>query len=512
VTDQGVAVQTLGEVVAGLKAVFTTEFQPVEGELLDVSPDSYTGREILIFSEEYVSAQNLLLTFVELLDAGQAQGVWVDFHLSLQATSRKPATFSTIPALVYGTPDTNVGDRRVRFTPNGTLWRTPAGLVIGANGTAETTLTAVDPGPINAIASGTTLWVIVDRVTSGGSWSAVESTGDVRLGTLVESDDAARRRVIRTAPGIGRGTKPAILATLWAVPGVVDADLNNNRFLVVDANGVPPKSNEAIVDGGSDEDVAAAVLISYSGTAGYYGSTEVFVSVDVEMPDGSTIELSDTVKFTRVTRVPVIARYTISFGNEDAAPDNVADLAKSVAANYINTAGRGVDVIPTASAGAIIAALPALSEPTIVGEVALMGGVLGSTTVPISSRERAIISPEPSPASVTSTNTETFNFDTSWTFTLAVDGGSPFELTFLSTDFLVVSAATALEIATAINRQTTALLAGVDQGAIVLQSITSGAESAIQVSVSSSAALLTELGFTVGTVFGSDGDIEVVVA
>ena len=504
----GVLVETLGDNATVLAAAFTAAFPPEGVDFIDLSPDSYTGRELLIFAEQYVSAQNLFLTFVELLDPGQAQGVWVDYHLSLQATSRKPATPSTIPAIVYGLPGTDVGDRRVRFIPNGSLWRTPVGLVIGPTGETSTTLTSVDTGPINAIQTGTTFWAKVDDVAG---WSAVESAGSVRLGSLQESDDVARRRVIRTAPGIGRATEPAIIAALLATPGVTDADVDNNRTLLPNANGVSAKSIESIVEGGTDEDVARTIFYSYSGTAGYYGNTEVTTPVDIELDDGSVISTSVTVKFTRTELVRVIARYTITLGNPAAAPDNLVDLAKQVAADYINNAGRGVDVLPGASASAIETALPPATEPTIVGEVAYYGDPLAGATLPISSRQRASIDPAPQQAIVVSTNVQPFNFVVTWNLDLSIDGGAPIVFTFATTDFVVVSAAEAIEVANAIARQSDALIAGVDEGALELRTTTSGAGSSVQILNSSSALLLATLGLSVGTTFGSDGDIEIVV-
>lgn len=511
ITNAGPLAETLGQREAALQAEFLAEFPPVGNESLDVSPDSYTGREIAILSEQLVSQQNLLLRFVDLLDPEQAQGVWVDFHLGLQGTRRKPATFSTIAALVYGTPGTNVGDRRVRYTPTGSLWRTPLGLTIGANGITPTTLTAVDSGPVDALQTGTQNWVIVDNVTVG-SWTAVESTARANQGTTVETDPAARRRVQRSAAGGSVTTKPAIVKGLLAVDGVTDADINNNRDLVPDANGVPGKSIEAVVEGGTDLDVATACFRLYGGTAGFFGNTTVDVTENIEQPDGTIVTLTKTVKFTRPELIPVVARYTVTYGDASFAPDNAEDLVRAAAANYINNAGRGVDVVPGASASAAEVTLPAASEPTVVGEVAYKGDPLGFVSLPISVRQRATINPQPQSALVEGSVAEPFNFNVTWLLVLSIDGGSPVTVSFAATDFAVVSAATALEVATAIGNQVDGIVAGVDEGVVALETLTTGATSSIQVLGTSTGALLLTLGLSVGTTTGSDGDIEVVFA
>jgi hypothetical protein len=96
--------------------------------------------------------------------------------------------------------------------------------------------------------------------------------------------------------------------------------------------------------------------------------------------------------------------------------------------------------------------MPANSEPVVVTQIARKGDPLGAASIVISTRQRARINPEVQPASIESTNTETFNFNVTWILALEVDGIG-YNVTFASTDFAVVSAATTLEIANVINAQ-----------------------------------------------------------
>lgn len=507
ITDEGPQLETLGERVDALRAEFLAAFPPQGDEALDLSPDSYTGRETQILGEEFVELQNLLAQFVDLLDPSTATGTWVDFHLSLQASRRKPATRSTIPATVYGLPGTNVGDRRVLYSPNGSLWRTPSGLIIGPTGITPTALTADVAGPASALNTGTSSWTIVDVIDG---WVAVESSDDARRGTNVESDEQGRARAQRTAPGIGAGTFPALIKALWEVPGVVDVGINNNRGLLPDANGVPGKSFECVVEGGTDEDVAQAIASTLNGTAGFFGSTSLTVTLDVELEDGTVVQVPVDVRFTRVAFVDVVVRYTIAFGVPGNAPSNVADLAKQVGSNYINGSGRGTDVVPTTSGSAIVAALPPSSEPTITTLVARKGDPLGAATIVINTRQRARVNPQPQPAAVQSTNAQPFNFDVSWVLVLEVDGVATV-VTFSSADFDIVSAASALEIADVINAQVDTVTASSNEGALLIETKTVGSPSTLSIAAGTTGALLVELGLSLGSVSGTDGDIEVVV-
>jgi uncharacterized phage protein gp47/JayE len=506
---------TQGERKADLDQGFLDEFPPQGTEFLDLTPDSYTGRSIGILAEELVTAENLVADFIDLLDPTQAEGVWVDYHLRLQATKRKAATFSSILARLEGLPGTLVGDKKVRYRPTDSLWRTPAlgvdglALVIPANGILNTTLTATVSGAVNAVETGTSSWLIVDRVTG---WDTVESTARASLGSPVEADPTARARLARPETGtLGHGTKPGITKALYEIDGVTDAEINNNRGLFP-SNGVPGKSIEAIVEGGDAQTIANTILAEYKGTTGYFGNTTLIATVTFVKTDGMIATITEAVSWTIPELIQIIARYTITYGRPEFAPaDEGVAIALAAATAYINSAGRDVDVIPSASASAIVTALPPASEPVVVGEVAIKGGVLGGATIPISIRQRGFTNPLAQAATVTGTAVETFNMLVTWVLVLSVDNAAPISLVFAATDFAVISAARAIEVVEAIGAQAPTLIAGVDEGAIELVSRTTGAGSSIEILVSTSAGLLAELGLSVGVTAGSDGDIEVVV-
>ena len=519
--DTGFVPETQGERKAELDAGMLAAFPVVGNEFLVLNPDSFAGRTNAVLAEQLVTADNLTAAFLDILDPSQATGVWIDFHLRLQATRRKAATRSTIAARLQGVPSTPVGDKLVRFLPNESLWRTPVNdnngdpLIIPANGLLDTTLTATVDGPVDAVETGTASWLIVDQVPgwSNTGTGSVESTGAVRLGTDLEAGSVARARLARpeTSSLGGAATKPAIVKALNEIPGVVDADINNNRK-IVPVDGIPPKSIEAIVEGGDLQTILNTILKTYPGTAGYFGNTSGVASVTIELPDGRTLTVTENVALTIPTDVPIEASYVITYGRPDLAPDDGGvQIALDVASSYINNAPRGTDVLPSASASAIVAALPPASEPTIAAKVALKGFPLDVVPIVITDRQKAKINPEPQPAEVTGTVNETFSFDVSWVLVLSIDNAAPVSVTFSTTDFEIVSQARALEVANVVARKVATANAGVDEGRVQIASKTSGAASSITLSPASSPALLLALGFVVGTTNGSDGDITVSV-
>jgi len=455
--DTGFTPDTAGDKFSELESSFLAEFPAQGDEFLDTSPNSYTGREIKVLSEFLVSGDNLAADFLDILDPSQATGVFVDYHLRLQATRRKSAAFSSISALLAGEPGTPVGDKLVRYLPNDSLWRTPQldangdPLLILANGFVETTLKATASGSINAVESGTSSWLIVDRTVG---WDTVESTARASLGAPIESDFAGRTRLASPATSSlgGACTKPAIVKALNEIPGVTFADINNNRTLAP-VNGVPAKSIEAIVEGGDPQVIANTILATYQGTAGYFGLTSQLASITITRPDGSSFVVSEETSWTIPEQIPIIVQYTIVYDEPTNAPaDGGVAIALQVGGDYINNAGRGVDVLPNTSASAVEAALPPASEPTVTALIAIKGSVLAGAQIPISIRQRSVTNTQAQAAEVTGTQPESFNFVVTWVLGLSINNGAPVTVTFSPTDFETISQARALEVAEAIGR------------------------------------------------------------
>jgi hypothetical protein len=509
VTNDGVIIDTHDEVVDEMNADFLTEFGsgPVG---IDTSPLSYTGRQNPIIARRIVETQQLIGEIVSLISLNNAQGRFLDFIGTMFSEPRNGPQPATIPARLYGTPNFNVGDRRVRYLRNSTIWRSPMGLLIGATGYVDTDLvsdivgtTLSNGSPIEAFQDGSDQWVIVD---SNSNFLFVESTADYSAGTAIEGAESYRIRLGLAGQSSGTGTEPGVRRGITRVAGT-GAVVDNNRLLGVNANGVSGKSIEVIVDQGTDAAVAQAVYDTYSDTAGFFGTTTAY-AVD---RNGNSVE----VKFTRATRVDIEWDVTIdTTGAEVELPDNAVSLVQTALSNYTNIALIiGLDVVPEEGEAVVRNALPTGSIPAgnLTVEVGLKGGVLGSTTIPITSRERAYTNAAAQSATLTGTTSQPFNLFATYILQLAVNGGNMQEVIMEVTDFAVISAATAFEVATIINNRMSGLVAGSTNGSLTIRSSTTGSGSSVEVGVGSTPGLLTALGLSFGTEFGSDGDIAVTI-
>jgi hypothetical protein len=519
VTSSGVVADTLAEVLASLDADFLAEFGTgVDG--IDLSPRSYTGRQNPIIARRFVELQQLLVELTGVINPNNAQGVILDFVASLFAETRSPATSATIPARLYGVPGFLVGDRRVRYRRNGTIWRVPLGLTIQADGVVDTDLvsdtsgtTLTDGTIIEAFQDGSDQWTLVDAAPA--SFFAVESTGDYSAGDTVQSDASLRGLVRLAGRSSGTGTEDGIRRAIYRVSGP-NAVIDNNRDIGFNANGVPGKSTEVVFDQGTNADVAQAVYDSFSDTNAWFGTTAV--TAYKRDPTTGALDLTKPVEVlvTPVERIEIAWDITIdTTGAEVALPDNAESIVQTAVVTYTNTTlAIGSDVLPAEAAAAIRVALPTSSIPE--GNLAVLVGLAGgpppaNLPIAITSRQRARTDAAPQAAEILGLNAQPFNIVSGWSLIMAVDGGSAQSVTMQLSDFVVISAATTLEIATIINTRMTGFVAGVEGGALVIRSSTTGATSSVNILPASTPDLLAAIGMASGTVFGNDGFVTVTI-
>lgn len=200
-----------------------------------------------------------------------AQGASLDQLCQLTGVSRLPALQSTVTLSLTGTPSTPIAAlRRVKHNATGTFWTNPLSAVIGAASTVSVAFTSEDYGPIQALAGTLT---IIDTPVSG--WTTVTNPLDAAIGQDGESDADLRIRRTRLLSASGKATVDSIQAAMLGVAGVLAAKVLENPTSSTDANGLPSKSFEAIVDVGSAVATAIAQAVWNTKPIGIsaYGTT-----------------------------------------------------------------------------------------------------------------------------------------------------------------------------------------------------------------------------------------------
>lgn len=497
-TDAGLAVQTLAEILADVRA----ELQdPVDGfgPLHDVT-SATSPLAILAAFQARREAQysSLLASVTSALAPGGASGTMLDRQLRITgAAARIGESHSTVLVRLAGTPGTNVSNKLVRYAPTQTLWRTPGDIVIDGDGQWSGSVRAEEPGPLDAAVSDE--WEIVS--TTNG-WDYLTSIDDAQVGEVEEDDPTVRDRLAKT-DSVGRGTEPAIHSRLLELPGVTSIAVDNNRELFPNVNGVPGKTVESLVIGGEDEAIAEVLHETYEADSGSFGNTTVVFT--------NRFGKEITILFSRVDEVQTFAEVTLdTTGAETDLPtDYEARVRGAVGARAVALA-PGQDLHSAWFVGAVVAALPVNSVVDVTVEFALTEAGPFNSVLSLTSRQQALLADAPVPARAKSLQRpEGFDVTMGWHLDLSIDGGPTVVITFPATATL-----TGQQVAGIVQ---SALLAA-DAGALASGSLNrllvttkdAGAATSIAVVNTSTAGLLAELGndFAVATTYtGADAAI-----
>ncbi len=159
------------------------------------------------------------------------------------------------------------------------------------------------------IALSTTL-IIIETQLSG--WDTVNNILDAIVGRAAETDVAYRQRQQNSLQVGGSATIEAIKSSLIQVTGVTGVTVIENDTSVIDVDGRPPHSFEAIVVGGADEDVAKDIFLSKSaGIETFGGTTEIITD---------SMGFDHTIKFSRATGITIYLRITLTKSTEISYP------------------------------------------------------------------------------------------------------------------------------------------------------------------------------------------------
>lgn len=319
--ENGLSLQTLTEIIDQLEI----DLKAIYGSDINIDPDSPDGQAINIFAQAAIDLRELIQSIYSSMDPAQASGVVLDQRVALNGIKRRAGTFSVVPVVV--TVDRSVS--LVGLDDDSTTLDIPAGVytvkddagtqfvllasVTISAGANTLSFRAKDIGAVEVtVGTITTPVTVIAGVVSVNNVSGVTTQG-----VDEETDVQLRIRRERSLSNVASGYLDAIEGNLLDVEGVTEAVVYENSTNVTDADGIPPHSIWAIVEGGADADIANVLYAKKTAGAGFKGS-EV---VDVERTYGRTFE----VKFDRSVDEDLYVQFSISL------PGGIIDTAAMAA-------------------------------------------------------------------------------------------------------------------------------------------------------------------------------------
>ncbi|HDH0670751.1 TPA: hypothetical protein PIO89_002138 [Klebsiella michiganensis] len=325
VTAEGISApdyQTVLDTITGY-------FQQIYGSDSYLDPDSKDGQMVALVALAIHDANNTAITVYRSFSPSTALNDALTSNVKINGISRRAATNSTVDELLVGEPGTIITNGSVKDT-NGIIWNFPAQVVIGIDGTAIATATCGTPGAVAALAGS------VNKInTPTRGWVSATNPLAATVGVAGETNAELRVRQSQSVALTSVTPFEAVDGAIANIDGVTRHKLYENDQDTPDANGLPPHSIAAIVEGG-DATVIANTLRGVKGQGSTpFGSTVIIVPDKYGSPH--------PVGFSRPVDVPVFVKITIS--PLTGYTSQVGDEIKAAVAAYINSLAIGASVL-----------------------------------------------------------------------------------------------------------------------------------------------------------------------
>lgn len=326
-----------------------TEYKNLFGEDLVVTADTPQGMLITAETLARTEVVSNNAAIANQINPNIAEGVWLDAILALTGMQRTPATKTIIPAvLLTGVPNTAIPAGTQASNATGDIFSSASTVVIDISGSATVDFVAEEFGPIDVPAN-----ALTQVITNVLGWETVNNPNAGILGANTQSDMAARALRNNTLAFQSVSLGVAIVSALYNVDGVTSLTFQentDNTTQVINGISMVAHSVYACVKGGTNTDVAAALLENKSSGAAWNGGTTVNV---VEPASGQTY----VVKFDRPTDVGILIKVTSPNGNTDNIKAAILAWANNTIDGYQGFAVGG-DVSPFEIAAAINSQYP----------------------------------------------------------------------------------------------------------------------------------------------------------
>ncbi|MEX8621978.1 baseplate J/gp47 family protein [Salmonella enterica] len=275
----------------------TSYFQQIYGSDAYLEPDSKDGQMVALMALAIHDANNTAIAVYNCFSPATGYGAALTSNVKINGIARKGATNSTVDLLLTGTAGTTITNGTVKDT-NNMIWRLPASVVIGVDGTVTVTAICSNSGAVAALAGTITT---INTPTRG--WTSVTNPAAATVGAPAETDAELRIRQGQSVAIPSITPFEGVDGVIANIAGVTRHKLYENDTGKTDGNGLPPHSISAIVDGGDVTEIARTIRGNKGQGVRTWGKTSVTVPDKYGNPH--------IISFSRPTDVPVYGKITL---------------------------------------------------------------------------------------------------------------------------------------------------------------------------------------------------------
>lgn len=325
VTAQGISAPDYQTILSTL----TDYFRQIYGSDAYLEPDSKDGQMVALIALAIHDANTAAIAVYNSFSPATALSDALTRNVKINGIVRHSAVNSTVDLTLLGTAGTTIVSGSAKDT-NGLVWNLPDTVSIGTDGSVVVTATCAQSGAVAAAPGAITQ---IDTPTRG--WISVTNQQAANVGAAAETDAALRQRQARSVAMASLTPFDALDGAIAGIEGVTRHKLYENDSATTDANGLPPHSISAIIEGGSIAQIAATLRGKKGQGVATYGS----VGVTVVDSYGN----NHLIHFSRPVDVPIYVAISLRvFTGYTTAVDQ---QMKQAIADYINGLSIGDDVL-----------------------------------------------------------------------------------------------------------------------------------------------------------------------
>ena len=353
---------------AELQTFYTEAFQAIYGTNINLKSPTPDGQLLQILVQANLDIEDLLAQIYASFDPNQAVGVQLDQRCAINGIERQAGTFTIQNvSLVASQALTLYGLDQTGQTPftvadnSGNQYQLQVTQNIATPGTYSYSFQCTVDGPIQSSPNTVTNQItVVVGITSVNNPTVYTS-----LGLTEETDQTLRLRRQKSVQQPSQGYFNALYAALSNVPKVTSVWLYENNGAATDSNGVPGHSIWAILNGGTDEDIAHAIYYKRNEGCGMKGSQ----SCTITQKNGSLF----TVLFDRVNQEGLYTQFTVT-PLDPSTPVNLAAIIAQLPTLFVPGVGREVN------ANALATAIQQIDSNAFVSNAGFSAGGFGPFT------------------------------------------------------------------------------------------------------------------------------------
>lgn len=299
--SSGIKIQNLNEILEERE----NTLKPTFGDEFVIDQTSPVGNISLANADNELKIQELIGWLLpNQIDAKYAEGVFLDAICEKNRIYRIQPQYTKINLTINGTPNTSFvkGDIVISDELFDIYYDLNQDCVIGSDGTVVATFICETYGPYFPLE--TSRFKIQTPIFGLTSVTMDYDNLNLILGRKTETDEELRRRREYCVGLNSIYTLEAIAANIYYLEGVNDVVYFENDTETTDANGLPMKSFEFVVDGGDEKQIVEKIFLNKPVGVRAYGET----LLNVEDSEG----VSRQIGFTKAENINIGIKITLS--------------------------------------------------------------------------------------------------------------------------------------------------------------------------------------------------------